>query len=714
MSQVLSAGSNCDRVENAERIRFLVDGNNYFYALREAIKRAQHAVYILSWDIDSSVSLQRDDTNDGYPVQLGEFLNAVVTEKPELNIYILNWDFAMLFTLDRELLPVYKLDWKTHRRVHFRLDDQQPDGASQHQKVVVIDDALAFVGGLDLTKGRWDTSDHLPFNSKRDHIGDKISRPYHDIQALIAGDCARELGNMVRQNWLNATQQKLPVIEPGDIEQLWPDSVPVDIKQVPVGIAYTYAKFKNRPETRQVQQLYIDAVLSAKKYIYLENQYFTTPPVAEALKQQLQNDDGPEIILVTPKTTDGWLSQYTMDVLRVRLVNNLKKADKHNRLRVYYPDAPGLDKNPINVHAKLMVVDDNLATVGSANLNNRSMALDNECNIVIHAGDHQEARHELAGLRNRLMAEHLGSDKHTVEATIAGNNSLIATIDALHNSEARHLSELPLTLPKDVDKYVPDVEIVDPEHPIEMEKLVKKLIPEEEQVPARTRILTWLGAATVLLALAGSWQWTPLKEWVNLDTVSSIIEWIRALPAAPLLVILGFVIAGLVAFPFSLLIIASVVAFGTLWGFVYAMIGGTLSAITTYGIGNFAGRNMVRKLAGEKLNRISKKLAQHGILTIVTIRIVPVAPFTVINMVAGASHINFRDYFMGTVLGMAPGMLAISILVNRVNATINDPGLANVGILVAAIGLVALTAFAIVKWLMKQAGEENVPVNQQP
>lgn len=711
-SNLLNPGSNCDRIANAERVRFLVDGENYFQALREAIKRAQRAVYILSWDIDSNFLLQRDGSDDGYPVRLGEFLDAIAAEKPDLNIYILNWDFAVLFALDRELLPIYKLDWKSHRRVHFRLDDQLPDGASQHQKIVVIDDALAFVGGLDITKGRWDTNKHLPADKNRDVIGNKTSRPYHDVQVMLAGDCARELGATARDNWLKATGEQLPGIEPGNIAQLWPDDTNVDIQQVPVAIAYTYARFKDRPQTRHIQQLYIDAIASAKNFIYLENQYFTTPGVGNALREQLQNENGPEIVLVTPKLTDGWISQHTMDVLRVRLVKKLKRADKHHRLRVFYPDGRGLDNDPINVHAKLMVVDDQLVTVGSANLNNRSMALDNECNIAIHAKDHPDAQQALTGFRNRLLAEHLDCQPSEFETLLTEKGSLVAAIDALNHEQSRYLSDLPLELPKDVDQYVPDTEIVDPEHPIELENLINTLIPEEEHVSARKRILTWAAVVGVVFTLAGLWHWTPLQQWVNLDTVTAVIDRIQALPAAPLLIIVGFVIAGMLAFPFTVLIVASVIAFGTIAGFLYALVGGTLSAVASYGIGQIAGRHTVRKLAGERLNRISKKLAQHGVLTIVTVRIVPVAPFTIINLVAGASHIKFRDYFIGTTLGMTPGMLAIAILVDRVNATITEPNLTNAGILALSMGVVMVAAFVLVKWLMKRSREQDLPISQ--
>lgn len=703
MSFTITPGKNCECIVKAERIRFLVDAEEYYHVLREAVKQAQKAVYIISWDIDSSLLLERDGCNDGYPVKLGEFLDAVAAQKPDLNIYILNWDFTVLFLLDRELLPIYKLDWKTHARVHFQLFDQIPSGASQHQKIVVIDDTLAFVGGLDLAKRRWDTPEHLPANQKRDFLGDKPARPHHDVQMLVAGECAAALGAMVRENWFRNSGRELPVIEPGDSMRMWPEHVAVDMTQVPVGISYTRAKFGNRDEKSQIQQMYTDAIASARKFIYIENQYFTTPVVGDAIKQQLEKADGPEIIIVMPECTDGWLSQYTMDVYRIRLIKKLRQADKYDRLHVYFPDGPGLSGSPINVHSKLMIVDDELATVGSANLNNRSMALDDECNIVVCSQDKQEVKNGIAGLRNRLLAEHLGCSITQVENTFSKNKSLAATISALNDKQTRFLNDLPLQLPENVDQYVPDAELLDPEHPIEMEKMVTKIIPEEEQMPARKRLLMWILLAVAVLVLAGLWRWTPLQHWVNIETVSALIAQLRDLPAGPVLVIACFVAAGLIAFPFTLLVIATVITFGSIWGFVYAMTGGAASAVITYGIGHIAGRSRVRRLAGPQLNSISRKLAKHGMLAVVTVRIIPVAPFTVVNLVAGASHIGFRDFLAGTLIGMAPGMLAITLLVDRVEATVNSPTPANTGILVAVFGLIMLSAFVLIKWLKKRS-----------
>lgn len=573
MPNLLKIGKNCESIEESEKVTFLIDGKDYFHAVREAIKNARHSVYIQSWDINSELVLERDSVDDPYPVTLGDFLNEIAAAKKDLDIYILSWDFAALFTLDRELLPVYNLDWKTHERVHFSLDDQQPSGASQHQKVVVVDNSVAFVGGLDLTKGRWDTQEHIPRNSKRDVKGGEIVVPYHDVQIMLAGLVAGKLGNAFRNDWLKATGKTIRETEAVQPDNIWPVDVPVDIQNTNLGICYTSPEFNGSHEKRQIQHLYDDAILASRKYVFIQNQYVTTPIIGNALKALLEKEKGPEVILVVPKMTAGWLSQYTMDVLRVRLLRELKKADVHDRLKVYYPDGDGLEDTPINVHAKVMMVDDTFVTVGSANLNNRSMALDRECNIAIDS-EVKHVQDGIAGFRNRLFAECLGCSPEEISDTYNREQSLLKTIDSLNDSEKRFLHELPLDLPKEVDERVPDINIVDPEHPIEMEKLLKELVPEEEQEPTSRRIIGWAFFFAFLFLLIGAVDWMPLKEWATLESASAAIDEIQAHSMAPIMIVLMFVVAGLVVFPLSLLIIASGIAFGPLDGFLYSFIGG--------------------------------------------------------------------------------------------------------------------------------------------
>ena len=171
-SPLLTPGRNCWRIERADKVSLLVDGEEYFGAVRSALASAQHSIYILGWDIDSRMRLVPDGAHDGLPESLGEFLDAVVARQRALRGYVLSWDFAMLYAMEREWLPIYKLDGRTHRRLKFRLDDQHPVGASHHQKVIVVDDAVAFVSGYDLTRCRFDTSDHRIDDPRRvDHRG---------------------------------------------------------------------------------------------------------------------------------------------------------------------------------------------------------------------------------------------------------------------------------------------------------------------------------------------------------------------------------------------------------------------------------------------------------------------------------------------------------------------------------------------------------------
>jgi phosphatidylserine/phosphatidylglycerophosphate/cardiolipin synthase-like enzyme len=403
-STILNPGENCWRVDHADRLSLLVDGAAYFHAFREAAKNAQRSVLIIGWDVDGRFELEREGTSDGLPTNLRDFLDSLVRRKKGLQIHVLDWDFAMIYATDREWLPSYKMDWTSHRRLHFRLDAQHPVGGSHHQKIVVIDDRVAFAGGLDFALGRWDTSEHRPDDPRRRDIDSTIPQPYHDIQLMVSGSVARALGELARERWHTATGQRLDAPQPADDSDPWPEDVRVDLAGAPVGIARTCPEYKDRQAIKEVQQLLLDAIAAARKTIYIENQYFTAHSIGDALAARLAEDDGPEIVVILPQHTVGWLSQNTMDVLRERLIKRINAADEHDRLRVYYPHVPGLGTQCINVHAKVIVIDDVLLRVGSANFNNRSMGLDTECDLAIEAGDEPRIRGAIAALRNRRGA----------------------------------------------------------------------------------------------------------------------------------------------------------------------------------------------------------------------------------------------------------------------------------------------------------------------
>ncbi len=702
---VLDPGRNCWRVEAAQRAALLVDGAAYFAALRAAATRARRSIFIVGWDFDTRVRLRPDGAGDGLPEPIGEFLNALARRTRTLHIHVLNWDFAMLYAADRELLPIYNLGWRTHRRLHFHLDDAHPLGASHHQKVVVIDDALAFVGGLDLTHGRWDTPEHRADDQRRKDPDDRPCPPFHDVQMAVDGPAAAALGELVRERWRRATGR-----EPSSGGRAggdpWPPQLDADMTEIKVGIARTLPAYDACPPAQEVKQLYLDAIGAARRSLYIENQYFSAGQIADAMARRLAEADGPEIALVSRRRDSGWLEENTMGVLRARLHHRMREADRHGRYRAFYPSVPGLGDSFVNVHSKLMIVDDDLVTIGSANLSNRSMGLDTECNLVIDAAGDARLRRAIRALRHRLLAEHLGVDADVVAAQEQRSGSLLQTIDALRG-EGRTLEPLEPAVNAEMEQWLPDSTLIDPERPVEPERLFAELVPPEQGRPALGRLLAAGVVLAALLALAAAWRWTPLGQWLDFETLAGIAEALKRSPAAPLAVLGAYVVAGLLVMPVTLMIAVTVLVFGPWLGLAYALAGSLLSAAVTYGLGRALGRRAVRQLAGSALNRLSRRLGQRGLLTMVAVRLLPVAPFTVVNMVAGASHIGARDFLLGTLLGMAPGTIAVGMFVDRIAAAVSEPGAATFAILAGVLALVIAGALVLRRWLRRRGAIDD-------
>jgi phospholipase D1/2 len=708
-TRILAPGQNSWRIERAHRMRILVDGAEYFTALRRSLAQAQRTIFILGWDIDSRVRLVPEGANDGLPETFCEFLNAVVTRRRGLRAYILSWDFAMLFALEREWLPVYKLDWRTHRRLSFRLDAKHPVGASHHQKIVVIDDALAYVGGFDITQRRWDTSEHAEdCPGRRDPNGEPYG-PFHDIQAMVDGDAARAVGELARERWHRATGRRARSVAIAPRNDPWPERYSADIEDVDVAISRTTPPYERQRGTYEIRQLHIDMIGAAQRYIYMENQYFSSSIIGAAIASRLREPDGPEAVVVAPRRESGWLEETTMGVLRARLHQRLRDADSAQRYRMYCPELPHASAGCLNVHSKLMVVDDDWLTVGSANLSNRSMGFDTECNLSLEAAGDERLRVAIAGIRNRLLAEHLGTDVERVRSEFARRNRLIDTIEALRG-QGRTLAPAEPFVSEEIDALVPAEAVIDPERPVDPDELVAEFVPPEESRPAANRVVRTAVAFLALGALAAAWRWTPLRDWLDVGLLLSFADqWDARSPLTPLAVMAVYVVAGLLVMPVLVLIGVTGIAFGPLLGALYALAGALASAAVTYGIGRRLGRETVRRLAGARLNRISKQLARRGMLAIAIVRMLPLAPFTIVNVVAGASHIGLRDFLLGTVIGMLPGILATVVFVDRIVEALRNPSALTFITLALVIGLVVGAMVALRRRLAGIAGGEQRP-----
>jgi uncharacterized membrane protein YdjX (TVP38/TMEM64 family) len=482
----------------------------------------------------------------------------------------------------------------------------------------------------------------------------------------------------------------------------WPPHVAPELTDVDAAISRTDPGYLTGEPVHEIRHLYVDAITSAQRAMYLENQYFSSSVVGGALATRLRNAQGPEIVVVSRRTEEGWLEERTMGVLRARLHKQLQEADLGDRYRLYYPEVPGLQApHLLNVHSKVLVVDDELCSVGSANFSNRSMGFDTECNLAIEARGEERVRHVIASLRDRLLAEHLGTDVETVSAEYARHaGSLIRTIEALKRP-GRTLEPINPHVAPEIDALVPASAVVDPEKPMDPEELVHEFVPPAARRPTVGRVWRVAAALITLAALAAVWRWTPLRDWVALEALVNMAHTLDESAFAPLVVLVAYVVGGLLVVPVTALIIATGIVFGPLFGSLYALAGALLSAAVTFWIGKRIGRHAVRRLAGARLNRITRRLAKKGTMAIAIVRLLPIAPFSVVNAVAGASQIGLREFMLGTALGMLPGIVATVVFVDRVAAAVTDPGLDTALMLVGFAALIVAAAMFVHKRLAR-------------
>lgn len=430
-SLIFEPGRNCWRVEPAEKLSVIIDADAYFGAARAAMLTAKKQILLVGWDFDSRILLTHDDPPDHSeaPREVGAFISWLVHRNPELEVHVLRWDVGALTALLRGHTVQTLLKWKLAKRIHLLLDSTHPPGASHHQKIVVIDDCLAFCGGIDMTLGRWDTRAHGDGDPGRINPGGERYMPWHDATTAITGPAARGLGDLCRERWQRAGGT--PIVPPEVEQDCWPRMLTPDFTDTRIAIARTQPQLNGDTPVQEIEALYLDLIASARRFIYAESQYFASRKIAEAIARRLAEPDGPEFVIVNPARADGWLEQQAMDTARARLFQALKQRDLHDRLRIYHPVTAAGD--PIYVHAKVLTVDDRLLRIGSSNFNNRSLGLDTECDVALAARDEDEAS-RIAAIRNGLIAEHLGTDSLTVADRIAKTGSLIATIEGLRCS----------------------------------------------------------------------------------------------------------------------------------------------------------------------------------------------------------------------------------------------------------------------------------------
>jgi phosphatidylserine/phosphatidylglycerophosphate/cardiolipin synthase-like enzyme/uncharacterized membrane protein YdjX (TVP38/TMEM64 family) len=702
---------NCRSVDRASYASVLIDCANYYRALHEAVCAAKRSIFVLGWDIDSRIELLRGEAAkaSSCPATFFGLIQWKARQNPSLEIYLNRWDYSWFLAGQREGLS--KIRWRLHspRNIHYCLDGNIPVGACHHQKLVVIDDTIAFCGGMDIAIGRWDRRDHKPRNRRRKDPGgtyepvtSKPYGPYHDVQLLVAGPVVRELARLARERWRLATGYRAVALRAPartqDLPDIWPKSAQVHFTDVRTGVALTMPPAAGIPAVCQIERLYLDMIARAERFIYMENQFFTRKTIAQALKLRMERKPDLRCLLVSCYDPEGIMERKSMWGGRVRFMDMFRGSEVNDRIILTYPVSvnDSIEK-PVRIHSKLMIVDDRLLRIGSSNINNRSMKLDTECDLVIEAED-SAACQAVAGIRNDLIREHTGLAPQEIQRMIDGSAPVSGFACDVAGS-TQHLRRVDDEAYRHESFIGAAIRLADP---------VKPFLPVSITMPVRYSgmkrgaLMRLLLAVALIAAAVLIWRITPLAHYASPEKLAGLLENLRETAWSVPVALAIYTIGCMIFFPHMVLTAATAITFRPLETFLIALTGSLVSASIGFMIGRLLGKKYLRLLLGFSFEKINHYLKKGGVLGITFLRMLPIAPYTAVNVGLGITGVPFGVFLAGTCLGMLPGILAFSFLGHSLMDVIRNPdkehmvyaGLAFCG----WIGVLLLSHIALRRW----------------
>jgi len=437
MARILDRGLPLYRVHPVDEVGLVVDAEDYYREFYRAALRAERYIMLSGWQFDSDVALLRGDeaAQAEAPVKLLKFLDHLCATRPHLHIWILAWDFHLVFAAEREWMQNIVFEWTTHERLKFRFDDNHVERGCHHQKFVVVDGALSFLGGLDLCDDRWDDRRHSERNPLRMSNG-APHKPFHDVQVFVRGvELASSLAELFAARWERAGGEPFSVAppSPAELDRVRAHRVggllPLRAAEAALSRTDPYGSPGGPLRCTEVLALYEAAIAAAERLIYVETQYFSAHAIAEALEKRMRADGRPklEVVLVLNIGGETLKEQAAVGLAQAQNIARLREVAREtgHQLGLYYTlptcDAPETPSHATYIHSKLMVVDDRLLTVGSANLTNRSMVVDTELNLTVESETPDDALGaSIRAVRANLLAEHTGGpDLPMVEGLVA-------------------------------------------------------------------------------------------------------------------------------------------------------------------------------------------------------------------------------------------------------------------------------------------------------
>lgn len=449
MKPVLKPGRNCQGFYETRETGLLIDGRDYYRAFHQAARQARRSILLAGWQFDSRVALLRgrEAKEAEGEVALLPFLRSLCERNPALEVWILAWDFSLLFSLEREWFQerVFN-EWSQNPRLRFRFDSAHAVGASHHQKFAVIDGWAGFVGGMDICAARWDDRRHETHNPLRVDSEGKAYGPYHDVHSYHIGPAAQALADLFARRWAKASGEELylPPPEPRDF-RIRP-SVPLETDHVALSRTAARTLVPLQDSVQEIRNLYVDAISSAEEIIYMENQYFTSRAVYQALleRMQVKGNRPLEIILFLPREPNALIEEIALTTAQARVLRSLKEAARKqgHHFGVYFPACRDKGKTVATyIHSKLLLVDDRFLTVGSANATNRSMGLDTELNVSWEGdpGKEPDLIRSLRRARLSLLREHAGLHRWEGRRRLTRPGGLVKFMDTTAERESSRL-----------------------------------------------------------------------------------------------------------------------------------------------------------------------------------------------------------------------------------------------------------------------------------
>jgi uncharacterized membrane protein YdjX (TVP38/TMEM64 family) len=543
---------------------------------------------------------------------------------------------------------------------------------------------------MDVSTNRWDTRDHPVVSEERDGPDGEYG-PLHDVQMVSSGPVVADFAQLVRWRWQRVAENTPINIredarndENAPLPEAWPEDYPPLFENVECALARTIPFMDEVEPAQEVRHMLLDLIGEAESVIYIENQFTTRQEIAEALNRQLKLKPDLSVIIVSSYEPKGKFECEAFWASRIEFKAILEKGIDPKRVKLTYSSIEDMQgrKAYKRIHSKVMTIDNKYLVIGSSNLSNRSMTLDTEIDTVLF-GNSRDNQACIEQVRNDLLAEHTGRDIDAMPEIF--NNQY--PVEALMQGQIAH--GYVLTEVRDevfTEHSVKNVfrSLSDPEEPlISVPTFDGDALPARN--PKRRSIMILIGVA-IIAVLGGLMFWASQSiPWLSSDSINAFLEKSRGTYFALPTVLLVYVVGGVLFFPVTVLSLAVAAIFGPIWGPIYGIMGALMSSAIMFGVGKLSGNAGLKKIGGPKVAAVDEKLKRSGVVGVAAIRMLPIAPFSLVNLVAGISSIGIFQFLVGTFLGMFPPMIAKGLVGDSIAQIWQNPSIETISYLVGGI-----------------------------